>query len=255
MSKKQGRLHEIFSSFQGEGLFVGSRQVFVRLEGCNLHCTYCDSLEALQKNPRYTVYGYETADEPERFDNPATPEEIAAHIETLDNASNSTHRGISVTGGEPLVQADFLSELLPRVRRPNRLVHLETAGTLPDALSTVLRWIDVIAADIKVPSATNEPPSTEATREFLARATRSDAQLFVKLIVSEATTPDEISALLEETAPGRETPVFLQPVTPLADGTPRPPDLRALARLQRAASVSTQDVRILPQVHVALGAR
>ena len=39
-------LVEIFSSIQGEGLFVGCRQVFVRLAGCNLFCRYCDTRDS-----------------------------------------------------------------------------------------------------------------------------------------------------------------------------------------------------------------
>ncbi|MDF1532664.1 MAG: 7-carboxy-7-deazaguanine synthase QueE, partial [ANME-2 cluster archaeon] len=36
-------LGEIFNSIQGEGIFTGMRQVFVRFQGCPLHCDYCDT--------------------------------------------------------------------------------------------------------------------------------------------------------------------------------------------------------------------
>ncbi|HEX7459911.1 MAG TPA: hypothetical protein VF279_04720, partial [Acidimicrobiales bacterium] len=40
---------EIFSAIQGEAALVGERQVFVRLAGCNIRCTYCDQPEALER--------------------------------------------------------------------------------------------------------------------------------------------------------------------------------------------------------------
>ena len=46
---------EIFSSIQGEGKYVGCRQVFVRLEGCNLDCTYCDTENEIGRHPHCMV--------------------------------------------------------------------------------------------------------------------------------------------------------------------------------------------------------
>ena len=42
-------LVEVFSSFQGEGLYVGQRQLFIRFAGCNLRCRFCDT-EAAQES-------------------------------------------------------------------------------------------------------------------------------------------------------------------------------------------------------------
>src|SRR5277367_4274391 len=42
---------EVFSAIQGEAALVGERQVFVRLTGCNIRCTYCDQPEALERRP------------------------------------------------------------------------------------------------------------------------------------------------------------------------------------------------------------
>ena len=46
---------EIFSTIQGEGKYVGCRQVFLRLEGCNLHCSYCDTDSTVGMHPDCVV--------------------------------------------------------------------------------------------------------------------------------------------------------------------------------------------------------
>ncbi|MBI2447469.1 MAG: 7-carboxy-7-deazaguanine synthase QueE, partial [Candidatus Omnitrophica bacterium] len=38
------KISEIFSSIQGEGLYLGKRQIFVRFYGCNMRCAYCDTM-------------------------------------------------------------------------------------------------------------------------------------------------------------------------------------------------------------------
>ena len=121
------KVEEIFTSIQGEGPYIGTKQVFVRLCGCNLNCNYCDTQTSTPNAREYTV------------------EELANKI----NAEKNVH-SVSFTGGEPLLHTEFLAKLFPKINAP---IYLETNTTLPDQLNKVIDMIDIIAADIKLPSA------------------------------------------------------------------------------------------------------
>ncbi len=51
----KGYLSEIFVSFQGEGLHVGRRHLFLRLSGCHLRCRYCDTPGSLTRSDHFCV--------------------------------------------------------------------------------------------------------------------------------------------------------------------------------------------------------
>jgi len=114
---------EIFSSIQGESTYAGMPCVFVRMTGCNLRCSYCD-----------TVYAYEEGTE-------LTGEEIMDKIQAIGLKT------VEITGGEPLLQKDvppLAKKLLDREYR----VLIETNG------SQDIHGIDeraVIILDIKTP--------------------------------------------------------------------------------------------------------
>ncbi|MDL2246018.1 7-carboxy-7-deazaguanine synthase QueE [Methanobrevibacter sp. OttesenSCG-928-K11] len=124
---------EIFSSIQGEGLFIGKRQIFVRFAGCNLNCTYCDTEISKSKNSGSIL----------------TVDDVIKKIEEL--VSPDLH-SISFTGGEPSLYYDFINEIIKKI---DYKTMLETNGTLTKNISK-LNLIDFVSLDIKLPDHFNE---------------------------------------------------------------------------------------------------
>ena len=118
------RLTEIFHSLQGESATVGWRTVFVRLTGCPLRCGYCD-----------TAYAFKGG---EWWELDAVLAEVAQY----------QARHVTVTGGEPLAQADCLP-LLTALCDAGYVVSLETSGAL-DIADVDARVVKVM--DLKTPS-------------------------------------------------------------------------------------------------------
>ena len=118
------RLTEIFFSLQGEASRVGLPTVFVRLTGCPLRCTWCD-----------TTYSFTGGE-------PATVESILAEV------ANYPARQVCVTGGEPLAQKECLP-LLTALCDAGYDVSLETSGALDiaDVDPRVSRIMDLKAPD------------------------------------------------------------------------------------------------------------
>ncbi|WP_444906391.1 7-carboxy-7-deazaguanine synthase QueE [Microbulbifer sp. SSSA008] len=106
LSKESLRISEIFYSLQGEARESGLPTVFVRLTGCPLRCTYCDS--------EYAFYGGERM----------TLEQI------LQQVQSHSARHVCVTGGEPLAQPNCFP-LMKALCDAGYAVSLETSGAMP----------------------------------------------------------------------------------------------------------------------------
>jgi 7-carboxy-7-deazaguanine synthase len=251
-SRARARVVEIFSSIQGEAELIGVRQIFLRFFGCNLRCVWCDSPETLTA-PRGTIPAGRVEQTPGGADfrllpNPAS---LDAVLEAVLHLARAPHHSVSLTGGEPLLHARFLEQLLPELHRHGLRSYLETNGLLPDHLARVLDQLDWIGMDLKPPSCTGDPcPGwLDLHRDFLRVTRGGPARLFLKLIVSEAADETELRetfALAAAEAP--EASLTLQPVTPFGAVT-RGPDMHAMLRWHELASGYLTDVRIIPQVH------
>ena len=162
----KAHIKEIFESIQGEGPFVGCKQLFVRFCGCNLHCKYCDT----------DFVGGETSS---FYDAEALAYLVGKHKDC---------RSVSLTGGEPLMHISFLKDFLPISPLP---IYLETNGTLSGSLSEIIDYVDYIAADIKLPSCAKLPPLWEDHDAFLEVAKQK--KVFAKIVFDENITEEEIT--------------------------------------------------------------
>jgi 7-carboxy-7-deazaguanine synthase len=245
--QKSAPLQEIFSSIQGEGIFVGKRQVFVRFAHCHLKCAYCDT-------PMTTPSGQCHVENPPGsgnltyYNNPMTPDTLVGIIKELLQVS--PHHSVSFTGGEPLLYHQFLQQVFPAVRQ-QAPIYLETSGTQPDFLEAVLPWVDFIAMDIKLPSATLEPEQFDNHARFyeLARSNRNTT-CFVKLVFNQHSTQEELDAV-RRIVTDPQTPIILQPETSLADRQVHINPSQVLA-FESALSRHFSDVRVIPQTHKML---
>jgi 7-carboxy-7-deazaguanine synthase len=242
-------LAEVFRSFQGEGLLLGRRMVFVRLAGCRVGCRYCDTAWAFETPAGVAVPGRPG----ERLANPLAAADVAALVAAADPpGAPGGPAPVALTGGEPCEQPDVVEALLDAL--VPREVMLETSALHAAELLRLAPRCRWVAADIKLPSATGLPDVLERHEEVLASGALARSETFFKLVVDGDVPAAEVgraAALLARWAP--RAPVFLQPVTPLGGSPPLPRGrLDALADVLLGAGLS---VRVVPQVHKVLGVR
>lgn len=119
------KIAEIFTSLQGEGSTSGYPTVFIRLAGCNLRCTYCDTPASREGGEEMDV----------------------EHLKT--QVINEKPQYICITGGEPLLQKEEVHKLAQDLIAAGKKVSIETNGTIP--FDNLPHGVSV-CMDVKCPS-------------------------------------------------------------------------------------------------------
>jgi 7-carboxy-7-deazaguanine synthase len=255
----QTNLVEIFSAIQGEGLNVGTRQIFVRFGGCDLRCSYCDSEHTWVAQATCSIEQTPGQRDFVEYPNPVSTEQILGWVKSQNTPR--LHDSISITGGEPLLHTKFLSTFLPLVKSATGLpIYLETGGHRPKQLATIAAYLDLVGMDIKLPSVSGEE-HWAAHQEFLQVCQQQDCAVFVKMIVSQATSTSDLeqaAALVAAIDP--HIPLFIQPVSSLDQpplgqphcDNPVPPSPSQVLEWQFLLKRSLTSVRVIPQTHKAI---
>lgn len=220
----KGKISEIFTSIQGEGLYFGTKQLFVRFYGCNINCEFCDTVGG-------SFVEYELG-------------ELLKKIDSYRGQCDS----ISFTGGEPLLQKDFLASILKLTQADGFKNYLETNGTLPEALSEVVEYVDIISMDFKLPSSAGTPDLWEQHRKFLKIASKKE--VFIKAVICEGTTEQDLIQvvnIIKDTA--ENTVLVLQPDS-FQDYTKLEPKIEKFKAYCLENNVVTC---VIPQLHKLMG--
>jgi len=225
------RVSEIFASLQGEGIHIGVPQIFIRLAGCNLRCSWCDTKYAWSVGRQMTL------------------DTVVSRVKELTKETGI--KEVCITGGEPLMQdiTDLVYCLLPSYD-----ISIETNGTIePPAslLSAGLFW--TIS-----PKLANSGMEKYLRPVLVADLIRYDSQL--KFVVKNAEDIRDVVKFLESVRKYNpnvvRTPIVLQPMgSPEKDETTLRTKYLFLYQylwheLTRTAKWKVYNLHLIPQMHV-----
>lgn len=126
-------LNSIYLATEGEGIHVGTPQVFVRFQGCNIGCLNCDSTDTWEFKDHMGL-------------------DLAGALLEIDNIGKNKIKRVSITGGDPLHPQfdESLTALVKELKKKGYFVNIEASGQrLPHHIFDL---IDFISFDFKTPS-------------------------------------------------------------------------------------------------------
>lgn len=240
-NKTRVRVSEIFTSFEGEGVFVGKKTLFVRLSGCHLKCRWCDTKYAL------------SLDSGTDYQLDEIKELIVRELQPF------TYK-VNFTGGEPLLQTEAVIQLADFIKRNTDLrTYVESSCFDSELFSKILPYIDICKIEFK----TDESQVVEdkdydnlLLNEFrcLELAVQNDKTTYIKIVVTNSTNLESFKNLVykisKKIKPSNIMGFIIQPTYGIDQ-----PTVNKLLDLYDIVQPMFPEVRIIPQLHKEIGAR
>lgn len=203
-------VNEIFYSIDGEGYRTGELAVFIRLTGCNLNCSYCDTRYAIKSNSGTKM----------------TIDEILEEVKKYDC------KNITLTGGEPLLHSN-INELIYKLIENNYKVNIETNGAL-DITNYLNKCL--ITMDYKLPSSGMEK---YMILDNLEKLTENDVLKFV----AEETDFEKIEEILKKYK--IKSYIYISPIF----GRIEPKRIVDFMKHLNKIGINTEKIRVQVQLH------
>lgn len=206
------RVNEIFKSIDGEGLRTGELTTFIRLAGCNLRCSYCDTCYAL-KNSNGTEMSVD---------------------EIVKMAKKYDYKNITLTGGEPLIHRD-VDSLISKLCENGFYVNIETNGSVPID-KYILNKNILITMDYKLPSSGVEK---NMNLNNLEKLRKNDV---LKFVIGKDDF-DKIKQIIEKYS--IKSYIYLSPVF----GEVEPFEIVDFMKIMHTQGIDTSKMRVQVQLH------
>lgn len=194
MSKVSYKINELFETIQGEGSYTGQPSIFLRLQGCPVGCSWCDTKHTWEIDPELVIETKELLSKTQESDHWA--ELTLDNIIEVFQQQGYHAKHVVITGGEPCMVD--LTPLCEKLESNGYSCQIETSGTF-EIRTTDNCWVTVSP---KV----NMKGGYEILRSAMKRANE------IKHPVATQNHIDDLKALLAQHEI-TQTPVYLQPIS------------------------------------------
>ena len=240
-NKARARVSEIFTSIEGEGIFVGKKTLFIRFSGCHLKCRWCDTKYALplDSGTEYQI------------------DEIEDLI--IRELQPFTYK-VNFTGGEPLLQTDAVIKLADFIKKQTNLkTYIESSCFDSELFSKVLPYIDICKIEFKTDDSKvveNEVYDSLLLNEIkcLELAVESNKTTYIKIVVTNSTNLESFKNLVYNISKKIKPSDILGFIIQPSHGVDQP-TVNKLLDTYDIVQPMFPEVRIISQLHKEIGAR
>jgi organic radical activating enzyme len=240
-NKARARVSEIFTSIEGEGIFVGKKTLFIRFSGCHLKCRWCDTKYALplDSGTEYQI------------------DEIEDLI--IRELQPFTYK-VNFTGGEPLLQTDAVIKLADFIKKQTNLkTYIESSCFDSELFSKVLPYIDICKIEFKTDDSKvveNEVYDSLLLNEIkcLELAVESNKTTYIKIVVTNSTNLESFKNLVYNISKKIKPSDILGFIIQPSHGVDQP-TVNKLLDAYDIVQPMFPEVRIISQLHKEIGAR